>query len=74
MDTTLTYSLLAGFAVVLLFIVARFAMRWIFKLAVVGLLLIALGGAAWIWFNHSPRQSESKPRSTPTRRAGTNQQ
>ena len=75
MDTTLIYSLIAGVVLVLVVVMARVALRWIFKLAVIVLLLlVVLGGATWVWFNYSPRQSEPKPRSTPTRRAGGNQQ
>ena len=74
MDTTLIYSLIAGVVLVLVFVIARVALRWIFKLAVIVLLLLViLGGAAWVLFNYSPRHSEPKPRSTPTRRANGNQ-
>lgn len=73
MDTTLAYSLLAGIVLVLLFVAARVALRWMVRLAIIGLLLAVLGSAAWLWFK-SPRPLESKPRSTPTRRASSDRQ
>ena len=66
MDSTLTYSLLAGLAIVLLFVIARIALRWIFKLAIILIALVLLIGAAWFWFNQSPHPPESKPRPTST--------
>jgi hypothetical protein len=73
MDQALTYAMMAGLALVLLFLVIRFAFRWIVRLVIIGLiLLIALGGTAWWWFNKpSSRQPETNVRSTPTRRAGS---
>jgi energy-coupling factor transporter transmembrane protein EcfT len=75
MDTTFLYSVLLGIALVLLFVVARVALRWAFRLAIICLiLLIMLGSAAWVSFNYFHRQREVKPRSVPTRRASTDRQ
>jgi energy-coupling factor transporter transmembrane protein EcfT len=73
MDQALAYSMIAGLALVLLFFLVRSAFRWIVRLAIIGLiLLIALGGTAWWWFNKaSSRQPETNVRSTPTRRASS---
>jgi len=67
MGNSLIYAIAAGVALVLIFIVVRVALRWAVRLAIMGLLLVALlGGLAW-WLNR-PSQSETSPRSTPTRR------
>ena len=73
MDQALAYAMIAGLALVLLFLVVRFAFRWIIRLVIIALIvLIALGGTAWWWFNKpSSRQPETNVRSTPTRRASS---
>ena len=68
MGNSLIYAIAAGVALALIFIVVRVALRWAVRLALVGLLLVALlGGLAWWWLNR-PSQSETSPHSTPTRR------
>ena len=74
MDTTLLYSVLAGIALVLLFIVARVALRWAFRLAIICLVLLIMLGGAWFWFYEAPRQPQAKPGPTPTQRVSTNRQ
>jgi len=74
MDATLTYCLLAGLGLVFLFVLVRFAFRWLIRFAIVGLILIVLGGAVWVWLNQSSPSPESKPRSTSTRRGSTDRQ
>ena len=73
MDQALAYAMIAGLALVLLFLVVRFAFRWIIRLVIIALIvLIALGGMAWWWFNKpSSRQPETNVRSTPTRGASS---
>ena len=68
MGNSLIYAIAAGVALVLIFVVVRVALRWAVRLALMGLLLLVLlGGLAWWWLNR-PSQSETSPRSTPTRR------
>jgi len=59
MDETLLYSLAAGLGIVILIVFARFAFRWFIRLVVVGVILVVLGGAAWVWMSSSPGQSET---------------
>ena len=65
MDPTLTLCIIAGIALVFLFIVARIALRWALRLAAVAALLIIVLGGAWWWFKQ-PAQSETKPRQSST--------
>jgi len=53
MDSTLTYSIAAGVAIVFLFFLAKFAIRWFIRLAIVAVILAALAAAAWVWLNTS---------------------
>ena len=74
MDTTLLYSVLAGIAIVLLFIVARVALRWAFRLAIICLVLLIMLAGAWFWFHDSPHQPRANPRSAPAQRVSSNRQ
>lgn len=71
MDSTLAYSIAAGIAIVFLFLLAKFALRWFIRLAIVAIVLAVLAGAAWVWLNSHTTPPENKPRPTPTRRAST---
>jgi len=69
METSLVYAVVGVIALVLIFFIARLAIRWAIRLIIIGLLLVAaLGGVAWWWLNRTT-QSDAKPRTTPTRRA-----
>ena len=69
MEISLVYAVVGGIALVLIFFIARLAIRWAIRLAIIGLLIIAaLGGVAWWWLSRTT-QSDAKPRATPTRRA-----
>jgi len=59
MDETFLYSILAGIGIVVLIVFARFAFRWFIRLVVVGVILIVLGGAAWVWMTSSSSQSQT---------------
>jgi energy-coupling factor transporter transmembrane protein EcfT len=74
MDSTLAYSIAAGIAIVFLFFLAKFALRWFIRISIVAVIIAALIGAAWIWFNSSSTPPDNKPRSTPARRASTEKQ
>jgi len=69
MDSTLTYALVAGVALVMLAVIAKAALRWIFKVFAVLFVLIALAIGIWLWFNRSGRQPEHERTFPPTRRA-----
>ena len=69
METSLVYAVVGGIALVLIFFIARLAIRWAIRLVVIGLLIVAaLGGVAWWWLSRTT-QSDAKPRASPTRRA-----
>jgi ABC-type enterobactin transport system permease subunit len=69
METSLVYAVVGGIALVLIFFIARLAIRWAIRLIIIGLLIVAvLGGVAWWWLSRTT-QSDAKPRATPTRRA-----
>ncbi len=71
MESSLVYAVVGGIALVLIFFIARLALRWAIRLVIIGLLIVAaLGGVAWWWLNRTT-QSDAKPRTTPTRRATT---
>jgi len=74
MDHLFLYSILGGITFVFLLVIARIALRWAFRVAVVVclLLLVALGGAAW-WWSKPGARPEPKPRPAVTRRAASDQ-
>jgi energy-coupling factor transporter transmembrane protein EcfT len=66
MDSTLAYSIAVGIAIVFLFFLAKFALRWFIRIAIIVIILLALAGAAWVWLNSSSSSTDKKPRSTLT--------
>lgn len=59
----------------ILFLIARLAVRWAIRVAIVGIILIALlgGGGFWWWTNRlAPRPPQNKQRAAPTRRPTPN--
>jgi energy-coupling factor transporter transmembrane protein EcfT len=71
MDSTLAYSITAGIAIVFLFFIAKFALRWFIRIAIVAVILLVLAGVAWVYLNSSSSPTDNKPRSVPARRAST---
>jgi len=71
MDHLFLFSILGGIAFVFFVVIARIVLRWAVRFAVVALLLVALGGAAWWWSKPAPLP-EPKPRPA-TRRAAPDQ-
>ncbi len=74
MDHLFLFSILGGIALVFLAVIARIALRWALRFAVVVclLFLVALGGAAW-WWSKPGVHPEPKPRPAATRRAAPDQ-
>jgi energy-coupling factor transporter transmembrane protein EcfT len=73
MDPLLIIAVISGVALVLLVFAARLALRWIVRVILVGVLLLAIvGGGAWWWLNQSSPQSETKPRQTSNRNSNSN--
>jgi Na+/melibiose symporter-like transporter len=71
--TSTTIFIIAGAIMLVVFIViAKLAVRWAIRLAIVGVILIALLGAAgfWWWTNRlAPKPRPSRQQSAPARRA-----
>jgi predicted benzoate:H+ symporter BenE len=73
--TFTTIFIIAGVVLLAIFIViARLAIRWAIRLAIVGVILFAIagGGVFWWWSSRLvSKPSQTKPRPTPTRRAAS---
>ena len=73
MDPLLLIAIISGIALVLLVFAARLALRWIVRLILVGVLLLAiLGGGTWWWLNQSSPKSENKPPPSSNRGSNSN--
>jgi len=73
MDPLLLIAIISGVALVLLVFAARLALRWIVRLILIGVLLLAiLGGGTWWWLNQSSPKSENKPRPSSNRGSNSN--
>ena len=64
MDSTLQYSLIAGIAIVLIVVFARFVLRWAIRAAILFLILAVLAGGIWVWLNYNSSPAQSPPRSS----------
>ena len=56
------------------FLVVRLAIRWAIRVAIIGLILIALlGGGAFLWWTNrlTSKPQQNRPRPAPTRRASS---
>ena len=74
MNFGISSIIIGAVVLVLLFFVARLALRWAIRLALVGLvLIILLGGGLFWWLSTKSRTQErrDKPHPTPTRRASS---
>jgi cell division protein FtsW (lipid II flippase) len=71
MDHTLVYSVVAGITIIFLFFLAKFALRWFIRIAIVVVILLVLAGVAWVYLKSSSSSTDNKPRPIPTRRAVT---
>jgi len=59
----------------ILFLIARLAVRWAIRAAIVGIIIIAIlgGGGFWWWTNRlAPAPPQNKQRAAPTRRPTPN--
>jgi energy-coupling factor transporter transmembrane protein EcfT len=73
MDSSVLYAIIGGIALVLIVFAARIAMRWFIRLFVIGLILIlAVGGIAWWWFNPANSPTTTQPRPASTRQSNSN--
>jgi hypothetical protein len=70
-----TIFIIAGIVLLLIFfLIAKLAIRWMVRVAIVGVILIALIGAAgfWSWSNRlTTKPKPNRQSSAPTRRASS---
>ena len=74
MQTSTIYIIGAVVLLAIVVLIARLAVRWLVRLTMIGVILIALAGGAlfWWWTNSlSVKSPPTKPRPTPAKRAGT---
>lgn len=72
METSTIYIIGAVVLLAIFVLIARLAVRWIVRLTMIGVILIALAGGALFWWWTSSLASKSpptKPRPTPAKRA-----
>ena len=73
METSTIYIIGAVVLLAIFVLIARLAVRWIVRLTMIGIIIVALIGGAvfWWWTRSLSEKPESRPRPTPTRRAAT---
>ena len=72
MSTSTIYIIGSVVLLAIFVLIARLAVRWIVRLTMIGVIVIAIvGGAAFWWWtrNLSEKAQPNRPRPTPTRRA-----
>jgi protein-S-isoprenylcysteine O-methyltransferase Ste14 len=73
--TFTTIFIIAGVVLLAIFIlIAKLALRWAMRLAIVGVIILAIagGGVFWWWSNRLvARPQQDKPRPTSTKRAAS---
>lgn len=72
MSSTTTFIIAGAVLLVIFVLIAKLAIRWAFRLTIVGVILIAIVGAAvfWWWSNQlAPRPKPARQQATPARRA-----
>jgi len=66
-----TIFIIAGVVLLVIFIlIAKLAIRWAIRLAIIGIILVALlgGGGFWWWSNYlAPKPVPNRPRSAPAK-------
>ncbi len=67
MDFTTIFIIAGVVLLAIFFLIARLAVRWIVRLTIIGIILIALlgGGGFWYWTTRLAPTPKPKPRSTP---------
>ena len=74
MQTSTIYIIGAIVLLAILVLIMRLAVRWLVRLTMIGVILVALVGGAFFWWwtrSLSAKAPPSKPRPTPAKRAGT---
>lgn len=69
MDFTTIFIIAGVVLLAIFFLIARLAVRWMVRLAIIGVILIALIGGGGVWYWTTSLAPTPKPRSRPTPRA-----
>jgi len=70
--TYTTILIIAGVVILaIFFLVARLAIRWAIRVAIVGVILVALLGAGGFWWWSNRLTSDPRPTRAPVKRANT---
>ena len=71
--STSTIFIIGAFVLLAIFVlIGRLAVRWLVRLTMIGVIMIALVGGAFFWWwtrNLSEKSPAAKPRPTPSKRA-----
>lgn len=73
MSTSTIYIIGAVVLLAIFVLIGRLAVRWVVRLTMIGVILIALVGGALFWWwtrSLSEKLPPAKPRPTPSKRAG----
>jgi len=74
METSTIYIIGAVVLLAIFVLIARLAVRWVVRLTMIGVILVALAGGALFWWwtgSLSAKSPPPKPRPTPAKRAAT---
>jgi Zn-dependent protease with chaperone function len=72
LDTSTIYIIGAVVLLAILVLIGRLAVRWVVRLTMIGVILIALVGGFFFWWwtrSLSDKSPAAKPRPTPSKRA-----
>jgi hypothetical protein len=72
LDTSTIYIIGALVLLAILVLIGRLAVRWLVRLTMIGVILLALAGGAIFWWwtrSFSEKTPSAKPRATPAKRA-----
>jgi len=71
MSTSNIYIIGGVVLLVIFVLIARLAVRWVVRLTMIGVILIAIAGGAlfWWWTRALTEKPQARPRPTPTRPA-----
>ncbi|MGI8735081.1 MAG: hypothetical protein ACR2LM_17475 [Pyrinomonadaceae bacterium] len=73
METSTIYIIGAAVLLAIFVLIARLAVRWIVRLTMIGIIIVALIGGAlfWWWTRSLADKPQNRARPSPTRRAAT---
>jgi predicted benzoate:H+ symporter BenE len=71
MSNTTIFIIAGVILLAIFFLIARLAIRWAIRVAIIGIVLVALlgGGGFWWWSSRLAPKPKPRPQSAPTKRA-----